>query len=417
MTERDVRAKVHAIPRLLWGAAVTLVVAVPAACANLSGLSDGHDAGSPDTGVKHADAGSDTGHKVDSGPPDVAPHDATARDASDAGHATDTGRGDAGHDTGVDAGPPSSCVAGGPGLTNCGEDAGESCCTSYLLPAGTFERSYEPDSSVTSARATVSAFRLDKYPVTVGRFRQFIHATNPDSGVAWSPAAGSGKHAYLDGGALNACPAGGAAIEPGWSTDFPFNPTPASVRGAPCPTYTLSPGATENLPMNELTWYDAYAFCIWDGGFLPTLAELEYAAAGGNQQRDYPWGATPPQTTPNGYAIYGCHYPNADADIPDGDTCESVVNLAPVGTATLGAGRWKQLDLTGEIQEWVLDKYSLGYPAGQWDNCVYLEGDGGRFFQGAAWALPITTPAARQVGGHVAGIPDPDIGLRCARAP
>ncbi|MGO9835775.1 MAG: SUMF1/EgtB/PvdO family nonheme iron enzyme [Polyangiaceae bacterium] len=31
-----------------------------------------------------------------------------------------------------------------------------------------------------------------------------------------------------------------------------------------------------------VNWYESYTFCIWDGGFLPSEAEWEYAAGGGS---------------------------------------------------------------------------------------------------------------------------------------
>ncbi len=34
------------------------------------------------------------------------------------------------------------------------------------------------------------------------------------------------------------------------------------------------------------------------------------------------------------------------------------VNIAPVGTAPLGAGLWGQLDRTGEVYQWILDTYA-----------------------------------------------------------
>lgn len=41
--------------------------------------------------------------------------------------------------------------------------------------------------------------------------------------------------------------------------------------------------------MNCLTWYEAMAFWVWDGGYLATEAEWNYASMEGSQQRVYPW--------------------------------------------------------------------------------------------------------------------------------
>jgi formylglycine-generating enzyme required for sulfatase activity len=224
--------------------------------------------------------------------------------------------------------------------------------------------------------ATVSDFRLDKYLVTVGRFRQFLYAARPpDGGAGWRPAAGAGIHAYLNGGrglaGESTTPDAAAVYETGWSSadDDMVDASDSNLTTcewkvaptAPFPyaTWTPTPGPNEDLPVDCVNWYEAYAFCIWDGGFLPSEAEWEYAAAGGSDQRAYPWGSVAPGTA-NAYAIYGCNYPNGTGQCGcmnplDDAGCSGVTNIAPVGTATAGAGLWGQLDLAGDMWEWNLD--------------------------------------------------------------
>jgi formylglycine-generating enzyme required for sulfatase activity len=178
-----------------------------------------------------------------------------------------------------------------------------------------------------------------------------------DGGVGWLPSAGSGKHTSLNGGQglVNIGDDSGVEYETGWLTSYDSNIAPTSANLACYPdyaTWTPSVGDHENLPINCINWSEAYAFCIWDGGFLPSEAEWEYAAAGGNQQREYPWGSTDPGTGSQ-YAIHGdetgnCYYPSVGA-------CTGIANIAPVGTATMGAGLWGQLDLAGNVWEWNLD--------------------------------------------------------------
>jgi sulfatase modifying factor 1 len=323
-----------------------------------------------------------------------------------------------------------SCLAGGPGLSDCGP-AKESCCTSLPVPGGTFYRTYTSDGCNATAEAdpaTVSSFRLDKYDVTVGRFRQFANAWSS----GWRPAVGSGKHTHLNGGQglVNSLPEGG--YEPGWSTftsifgtkvsyDFFVAPTTAHLTSCSggnlttdlqfipysCNTWTDTPGTQENQPIVCVNWYEAYAFCIWDGGFLPSEAEWEYAAAGGSQQRLYPWGSADPGTA-NRYAIYHCNYPTPAL------VCTGAFEIAPVGTPTLGAGRWGQLDLAGNVWQLTLDDY-IPYTA-----CIDCAPLGtvpfSHIFKGGSFesdtpALLLPTYDPDLTSGRY------DTGLRCARTP
>jgi sulfatase modifying factor 1 len=345
-----------------------------------------------------------------------------------------------------------SCAAGGDGLSNCGEAGVESCCTSLEVAGGTYYRSYGslPDGGPTgeSYPATVSGLRLDAYDVTVGRFRQFVSTirssdaglpdgapsesgapdaasdggadAGPSDGgsfaLSWVPDAGSGKHAHLNGGQGLVNAGGSGGYEPGWVATDDDNLTPSDSNlesCAPFSTWTDPASTTENLPISCVNWYEAYAFCIWDGGFLPSQAEWEFAAAGGGGptgQREYPWGAAPPGTA-NQYAIYGCLYPAAsDAG------CTGVINVAPVGSAPLGAGAWGQLDLGGNVYQWNLDWYATFT-----DPCLDCADlapattgriiHGGDFFHTAALLTPSSlydlAPADRNYF----------VGFRCARTP
>ncbi len=318
--------------------------------------------------------------------------------------------GDAGAMCAGDSGsPPPSCAPGGPGMSDCGSCM-ESCCSSLNVTGGTYDRTYsivDGGQSGEADPATVSTLRLDTYEVTVGRFRQFVGAWN--GGAGWTPPAGAGKHAYLNGG--SGLSATGGGYEQGWdpSGDSNIAPTGAHLSCDSYATWTSSAGDHERLPINCLNWWEAYAFCIWDGGFLPSEAEWEYAAAGGGQQREYPWGSTDPGTN-NRYEIYSCNYPSSSGH------CTSVINIAPVGTAAGGWGFWGQLDLAGNVEEWTLDYYVVPYAAGPCTDCAYLTtarlhaARGGNFLEARANLLPPYRDAAPPTlrSGY--------FGVRCARS-
>jgi sulfatase modifying factor 1 len=295
-------------------------------------------------------------------------------------------------------------------MTNCGASS-ESCCTSLEVAGGTFYRTYTNSGSGPTAEAdpaSVSGFRLDKYLVTVGRFRRFVNAWN--GGAGYAPPAGAGKHSHLNGGQglANVGVDAGVEYETGWiaADDRNIVPTNANVACLYNATWTNSAGTQENLPINCIVWYEAYAFCIWDGGFLPSEAEWEYAAAGGGGaggQREYPWGSTAPGTGSQ-YAIYGLYFNGGQ--------------IAPVGTATLGAGLWGQLDMAGEVFEWNVD-WLFTYVSPCTD-CAYLTtapGSYPRVMRGGNFDIATSEMLPPSRNGASPTLRDDIIGFRCARTP
>jgi formylglycine-generating enzyme required for sulfatase activity len=282
------------------------------------------------------------------------------------------------------------------------------------VPGGTYDRTYtsSPDGGATGAAdpASVSGLRLDKYLVTVGRFRQFVKAW--DGGLGWLPSAGSGKHAHLNGGQGLANSGSPGTYEPGWvaSDDGNIAPTDSNLACMPdWDTWTPSPGSQESLPIDCVNWYEAYAFCIWDGGFLPSEAEWEYAAAGGAEQREYPWGSADPGVASH-YAIYGCYYGESSA------YCGGVANIAPVGTAADGMALWGQLDMAGEVFEWNVDWFASSY-ADPCVDCAYLTATTSRVGRGGYYVSVPSFLLASNRGGNLPARHDSAVGFRCARTP
>ena len=273
----------------------------------------------------------------------------------------------------------------------CGPSASDSCCRSLLVPGGTFKRTYDGvDFLDESAPATVSDFYLDQYEITVARLRAFV-----DAGLgtqARPPPEGAGPHLRITGSGWRSAWNGKLARD-----------TAALKAGLKChPSYqswTDAPGDNERKPANCIDWYTAFAFCAWDGGRLATEAEWNYAAAGGSEQRYYPW-SRPAKSTAidDTYAVY-C-----------GGTCK----LQNVGSRSpKGDGKWGQSDLGGNVWEWTLDWSQDTYPMPCRNCAAITEGKYRNFRSGSNDDIPATLRSSVR---HVYypeyhGV----VGSRCAR--
>jgi sulfatase modifying factor 1 len=311
----------------------------------------------------------------------------------------------------------------GAGLSDCGPQKSDNCAASALVPGGEFSR--------TNGRnvypATVSTVRVDRYEVTVGRFRRFVDAWVRDG---WRPVAGSGKHTHLGGG--KGLFVVGGAQEAGWDTALTTfvgaraaeldKPTGAGAASSAdwnaslacdtrLATWTASPGESDRRPQNCLSWYDLQAFCIWDGGFVPTEAEWQYAAAGGDEKRTYPWGGTAPGTD-SAYAVYGCFFGGSG-------TCFGVENLPEVGVAPRGSARWSHVDMAGSVGESTLDSYgsaALTYPSVCTD-CVTVAADGNTVARGGSFSETAANLAVSFRANFKRASRSATRGGRCARVP
>jgi len=159
----------------------------------------------------------------------------------------------------------------------------------------------------------------------------------------------------------------------------------------------------ESYPLNYVDWHQAASFCDWIGGRLPSEAEWEYAARSAGQDIEYPWGD---ETATCDYAVMlgeqGC-------GCGEGWSFEAC--SIPAGKTGQGL-----CDMSGNLQEWVQDRYHLDYTGAPADGSAWEEGAmdarclrGGGFFSEAG---PLRA-ASRQT--HPPSFRMSDTGFRCAK--
>ncbi len=178
----------------------------------------------------------------------------------------------------------------------------------------------------------------------------------------------------------------------------------------------LNPGWGDgDMPMVDVTWYDAQSYCGWAGGRLPTEAEWEYAARAGTTAATYG------DLDAIAWFVDNSGNQHLDGKSLAGDDHLSFLSaLSGNGNDMHHAGTKRPnafglYDVLGNVWEWVSDWYDPGYyqssppqdPPGPPHEQL-------RVMRGGSWSdLPWLVRVSARTGVFPA-YSDDNLGIRCA---
>jgi iron(II)-dependent oxidoreductase len=198
----------------------------------------------------------------------------------------------------------------------------------------------------------LAPFVLDRFPVTVRRFREFVADGGYREPTLWCDEG----WAWLE--------SSGVRAPQGWTS-----PDGDAVR-----RFGTISALGDDEPVQHVNWFEADAFARWDGGRLPTETEWEAAAGspgGSSIERSRPWGEAPAGPPFANVGREGAWAPH------------------PVGSYPLGASPAGVEQLVGDVYEWtssVFDGYPGFAPYPYPEYSIPFFDEGYRVLRGASWA-------------------------------
>lgn len=168
---------------------------------------------------------------------------------------------------------------------------------------------YDPDAYERESpvhKVTLSPYKIAKYPVTVGEYKRFIDDDGYEKEEYWVP--------------------------DGWKL--------IKKEKIAAPYKWEQQNIFLSRPVVSVTWFEAMAYAKWAGADLPTEAEWERAARGGNAYKKYPW----EKGELDGIITHSGH--------------NNLGHAAPVGIFPSDCTIGGVIDMGGNVAEWCKDWFS-----------------------------------------------------------
>ncbi|QMU74166.1 formylglycine-generating enzyme family protein [Streptacidiphilus sp. P02-A3a] len=278
-------------------------------------------------------------------------------------------------------------VAAGELTMGTSEEALDFIAASQHLPRSWFE-----DEAPVHAVA-VSAFAIDRHPVTNMQFAAFTEATGYRT----------------------------AAEERGFGLVYGeqfWEETAGACWRSPAGPNQVTAAERPEHPVVHIAWLDAYAYTAWARLRLPSEAEWEYAARGPGSQRLWPWGdGWDPARCNTAETAGGAAITDMSGWRDWWGRCRATRGLpgtTPVGSCPGGRSPFGVADLSGNVQEWTASPHLPYDPARDYGDLYARIAGRYRVIRGGSWMhYRWQTRCAERIAADV-HYSNFSLGFRCA---